>query len=223
MVDMVRSGKLAVLATLAFLAALPAVARSDGFFFKPGDRVVMLGDSITEQHLYSNYVEMWTVTRFPNLEADLPQHRHRRRHLAVAAIAASSATCAAYKPTALTVDFGMNDGGYGGFNKNRYQAYMNGLQGMADQAKAASIRVAWITPQPLDTGDQGTTALTGYNQTLEKFSDGVKDIADKNDGLLRRSVPPLPVPPWTRLGPPAPSTTASPAATPSTPDRPARL
>jgi hypothetical protein len=26
--------------------------------------IVMIGDSITEQHLYSNYVEMWTVSRF---------------------------------------------------------------------------------------------------------------------------------------------------------------
>ena len=40
-------------------------AKADDFFFKDGDVVVMIGDSITEQHLYSNYVEMWTVTRFP--------------------------------------------------------------------------------------------------------------------------------------------------------------
>jgi hypothetical protein len=53
---------------------------------------------------------------------------------------------------------------------------------MADQAKAANIRTAWITPQPLDNDEQGPTALTGYNQTLEKFSAGVKTIADKNDG-----------------------------------------
>lgn len=61
---------------------------------------------------------------------------------------------------------------------------MDGLQGIADQAKAANIRVAWITPQPLDNGDQGPTALVGYNQTLEKFSDGVKVIAEKNDGVF---------------------------------------
>ena len=36
------------------------------FFFKDGDVVVVDGDSITEQRLYSNYVEMWTVTRFPD-------------------------------------------------------------------------------------------------------------------------------------------------------------
>ena len=38
--------------------------------------------------------------------------------------------------------------------------------------------------QPLDGGEQGQTALTGYNQTLEKFSDGVKVIADKNSGVF---------------------------------------
>ena len=42
-----------------------ATAQAEDFFFKDGDVVVMIGDSITEQHLYSNYVEMWTATRFP--------------------------------------------------------------------------------------------------------------------------------------------------------------
>ena len=55
---------------------------------------------------------------------------------------------------------------------------------MADQAKSASIRVAWVTPQPLDGPEQGSTALSGYNQTLEKFSDGVKTIAQKNGGMF---------------------------------------
>jgi hypothetical protein len=41
-----------------------------------------------------------------------------------------------------------------------------------------------VTPQPLDNDEQGTTALTGYNQTLEKFSDGVKSIANKNNGTF---------------------------------------
>jgi lysophospholipase L1-like esterase len=90
-----------------------------------------------------------------------------------------------YNPTAMTVDFGMNDGGYGGFNEGRFKAYHNGLQGMADQARAAKIRVAWVTPQPLDTGEQGKTEPSAYNKTLEQFSEqGVKEIAQKNDGLF---------------------------------------
>jgi lysophospholipase L1-like esterase len=172
-------------AAALFLAALAApVARADDFFFKDGDVVVMIGDSITEQHLYSNYVEMWTVTRFPAWKLTFRNtgiggdtstggnNRFRRDVLR-------------YHPTALTVDFGMNDGGYGGFNQGRFDNYLKGLEGMAEQAKAANLRVAWITPQPLDTGDQGPTALVGYNQTLEKFSDqGVAAVAHKNGGLF---------------------------------------
>jgi lysophospholipase L1-like esterase len=171
------------LALLAVAALWSAPARADDFFFKDGDTVVMIGDSITEQHLYSNYVEMWTVTRFPNwklafrntgIGGDTSPGGNRRFERDVVR----------YRPTAITVDFGMNDGGYGGFNEGRFSSYMKGLQGMADQAKAAKIRVAWITPQPLDGGEPGKTALTAYNQTLEKFSDGVKEIAKKNDGLF---------------------------------------
>jgi hypothetical protein len=55
--------------------------------------------------------------------------------------------------------------------------------GMADQAKKANVRAAWITPQPLDGAEPGSTALTGYNKTLERFCDGMKTTAEKNGGL----------------------------------------
>ena len=54
-------------AALALALGLQTSTQADDFFFRDGDRVVMIGDSITEQHLYSNYVEMWTVTRFPKI------------------------------------------------------------------------------------------------------------------------------------------------------------
>ena len=160
-----------------------ASAQAEDFFFKDGDTVVMIGDSITEQHLYSNYVEMWTVTRFPQWKLTF-RNVGIGGDRSVGGNARFARDVLLHKPTAMTVDFGMNDGGYGGFSEAVFKPYMDGLQGMADQAKAADIRVAWATPQPLDNGDQGPTALVGYNQTLEKFSDGVKVIADRNDGLF---------------------------------------
>src|SRR2546425_5590714 len=116
-----------------------ASARAEEFFFKNGDVVVMIGDSITEQHLYSNYVEMWTVSRFPSWKLTFRNvgiggdrsvggdHRFQR-------------DVVSFKPTAMTVDFGMNDGNYEPFSPVAFQAYMKGLQGMADQAQAAKIR-----------------------------------------------------------------------------------
>lgn len=165
------------------LLALVGLARAEEFFFKDGDRVVMMGDSITEQHLYSNYVEMWTVTRFPSwnitfrnvgIGGDRSTGGNRRFRRDVLP----------YQATALTVDFGMNDGGYRAFEEATFKTYLDGLRGIADQAKEAGIRVAWLTPQPLDKADPGPTALTDYNLTLAKYAAGVQTIAEKNGGLF---------------------------------------
>ena len=156
---------------------------AEDFFFRDGDRVVMIGDSITEQHLYSNYVEMWTITRFPNWKITF-RNVGIGGDRSVGGNSRFTRDVLLHKPTAMTVDFGMNDGSYREFSDQTFKPYMDGLQGMADQAKAANIRTAWVTPQPLDNDEQGKTALTGYNQTLEKFSDGVRTIAEKNQGTF---------------------------------------
>src|SRR5437588_12317516 len=130
----------------------------------------MIGDSITEQHLYSNYVEMSVVTRFPAWNLTF-------RNVGIGGDRSTGGNSRfkrdvlAHKPTAMTVDFGMNDGGYQNFDTGRFQRYMQGLQGMADQARKAKIRVAWITPQPIERREPGPQ-LTAYNDPLEKFSAG---------------------------------------------------
>lgn len=167
--------------SVAGLSSFQNPASAQDFFFKDGDRVVMIGDSITEQHLYSNYVEMWTVTRFPKWNITF-RNVGIGGDRSVGGNSRFARDVLLHKPTAMTVDFGMNDGSYKEFSEQTFKPYMDGLQGMADQAKAASIRTAWVTPQPLDNDEQGPTALTGYNQTLERFSEGVKQIAEKNSG-----------------------------------------
>lgn len=173
--------RLALLAASSLGLCSNSIAKD--FFFRDGDRVVMIGDSITEQHLYSNYVEMWTVTRFPNWKITF-RNVGIGGDRSVGGNSRFTRDVLLHKPTAMTVDFGMNDGSYREFSEQTFKPYMDGLQGMADQAKAANIRTAWITPQPLDNDEQGKTALTGYNQTLEKFSEGVKTIAETNSGTF---------------------------------------
>jgi lysophospholipase L1-like esterase len=180
-----RSRWLCPLAVAVAVAALPrpaAAADDQAFFFKEGDKVVMLGDSITEQYLYSTYVETWSITRFPawkmtfrnvGIGGDRSVGGNRRFKRDVAAL----------QPTALTVDFGMNDGNYKAFDPATFKVYMDGLQGIADQAKAANIRVAWLTPSPVEKAEQGPP-LQGYNETLEKYSEGVKETAQHNGGLF---------------------------------------
>ena len=164
------------------LAALPCTAGD--FFLKDGDKVVMMGDSITEQHMYSSYVEAWTLTRFPSLDlkfvnvgiggdgAPGGDNRFKRDVLPFAA-------------TAMTVNFGMNDcGGPGSnFKEGYYNGFTNHLQGIANQAKTANIRVAWCTTTPAEVMDEGPSVLP-YIQNLEKFSAGVQKIAAANGNAL---------------------------------------
>jgi lysophospholipase L1-like esterase len=179
------------LAVLCFFLSLPlaglaadnaASPAAKEFFFKDGDTIVMIGDSITEQHLYSTYVEMWTLSRFP-------QWKLTFRNVGIGGDRSPGGNSRfkrdvlAYRPTTMTVDFGMNDGGYRNFDENLFHTYVRGLQGMAEQARKANIRVAWITPQPTERREPGTQ-LAGYNLTLEKFSEGVKEIAEKSGGVF---------------------------------------
>ncbi|MEI7899749.1 MAG: GDSL-type esterase/lipase family protein [bacterium] len=173
----------AAAAAVGLLAvAIPCTAAD--FFLKNGDTVVMMGDSITEQHQYSSYVEAWTLTRFPAWDlrffnvgiggdgASGGKERFKRDVLAFAA-------------TALTVNFGMNDcGGPGSnFNEGQYKNFMASMQKIADQAKAANIRVAWCTTTPAEVMDEGPSVLP-YILNLEKFSAAVKEIAAANGNAL---------------------------------------
>src|SRR3954469_16696665 len=112
--------KMALLSVFAMVASLAAPARAADFFFKDGDVVVIIGDSITEQHLYSNYVEMWTVTRFPNWKL-------RFRNVGIGGDRSPGGNSRfmrdvlIHKPTAMTVDFGMNDGGYRAFGDDTFK------------------------------------------------------------------------------------------------------
>src|SRR5207244_12095761 len=90
-------------------------ARAEEFFFKDGDVVVMIGDSITEQHLYSNYVEMWTVSRFPGWKLTF-------RNVGIEGERSTGGNeslqrdVIIFKPTVMTVDFGINEGNNQAFN-----------------------------------------------------------------------------------------------------------
>src|ERR1700735_3124466 len=120
--------------SVALLALAAPAAPAQDFFFNDGDVIVMIGDSITEQHLYSNYVEMWTVTRFPAWNLTF-------RNVGIGGDRSVGGNnrfqrdTAPYRATAMTVDFGMNDGSYKAFDEPTYKTYMGGLQGIADKAK----------------------------------------------------------------------------------------
>jgi lysophospholipase L1-like esterase len=141
--------RLSALLLLVAAPSLPAAEPAGEFFFKPHDRVMFLGDSITEQYQYSSTIELYLTTRFP----------HWNCLFLNAGIGGDTATgganrfdnhVLAEKPTALTIDFGMNDGGYGGFDQAKCDRFVRDTERMLDKAAKAGVRTALISPNAVE-------------------------------------------------------------------------
>ena len=113
----------ALVATLVLLSTAHGTAAepAENFFFKKGDRIVFLGDSITEQYQYSSYIELYLTTRFPKWNLTFI-NAGIGGDTAIGGARRFTSHVLDEKPTALTIDFGMNDGGYGAFNANGNKA-----------------------------------------------------------------------------------------------------
>jgi hypothetical protein len=193
----------AVLTLLAF-ALQAAGAWAADFLIHDGDRVVFLGDSITEQRLYTTYLEAYALTRHPEWKlwfrnvgwggdtAWLRQRAHPDEAKLFAADESSQGQMVEHsvgmglerdvlplKPTLVTVKFGMNDHAYQAFREDIFRAYVRSQSQIAKVLEEHGARVAFLTPQPIEEKrpdpDQDVK-----NQSLRKFADGLKDVAAKS-------------------------------------------
>jgi lysophospholipase L1-like esterase len=169
---------LSLLALVLASAPLLAAEKESDFFFHKGDRIVFLGDSITEQYEYSTLIELYLTTRFPKGEMTFLN----------AGIGGDTATggarrfaehVLAEKPTALTIDFGMNDGGYGGFNEGRAKQYSEKTEEMLKAAQKAGVRVALISPNAVQVRNHPN--LKTYLETQQRFYAPLKELAAKHE------------------------------------------
>ncbi len=158
------------------LSAAPLFAQPKDFFFQPNDRIVFLGDSITEQYQYSSYMELYLTTRFPKGNFVFIN----------AGISGDTANGGASrfqshvldeKPTAVTINFGMNDGGYGKFNEGGNKVFREKTEAMLKAAKDAKVRVAVCSPNAVDPRVKSNGAE--YFETQKQFYAPLKDIATK--------------------------------------------
>jgi lysophospholipase L1-like esterase len=175
------------------------------FFIQDGDRVVFLGDSITEQRLYTTYIEAYTLARYPQWKltfrnvgwggdtAWLRQRSHPDEPTLFAADEAGQQAMVEkavkgglerdvlpLRPTAVTIDFGMNDHAYQPFREDIFKAYVRSQTELAKVLEAAGARVALLTPQPIED-KRPDPDQDARNQSLRRFSDGLREVAEKEN------------------------------------------
>ena len=184
--------------------ALVTRGHAGEFAIHDGERVVFLGDSITEQRLYTTYIEAYALTRHPawNLTfrnvgwgGDTAWLRQRAHPDEAKLFAADETTqqgmvessvkkglerdVLPLKPSFVTVKFGMNDHSYQQFRPDIFGAYVRSQGQIAKMLGSSGARVAFLTPQPIEDNKRTDPDKDIRNESLRKFSDGLKDVAAK--------------------------------------------
>jgi lysophospholipase L1-like esterase len=162
----------AVVAVAGLLGGQAAAA--DDFFFKPKDRVLFLGDSITEQYQYTNLIEYYLTTRFPTWDLTF-YNAGIGGDTAWGGLNRAAGDVLREHPTAVTINFGMNDGGYRGPEKNIYDNYIRNQNALVKKLTDAGVRVALLSTSPVEARKRKDGEI--YNKTLETFCEGLKGVA----------------------------------------------
>jgi lysophospholipase L1-like esterase len=171
---------------LAALAACSALAFAQGgFYLKDGDRVVFYGDSITDQRLYTTFVETFVVTRFPKLNVIFVHSGWGGDRVTGGAGGGIDLRLERdvlpYRPTVVTIMLGMNDGRYRPFDERIFGAYSRGTAEIVRRLREAipGLRITLIRPSPYDEVTREPMSGGGYNPVLVKFGDFLADLARK--------------------------------------------
>lgn len=193
---------------LALAITVPGCGAKDAdFLLRDGGTVVFLGDSITYQRFYTTYIEAYALTRFPKqaftfrnvgVGGDTAWFRRRvasdenllfaagdteQQKMVETAVGAGLARdVLPLKPTVVTVDFGMNDHGFGAFREDFFRAYCRSQKEIVRVLTKNHARVVLLTPQPIEESGHRPDQ-DARNQALRKFSDGLKAICS-SDGAV---------------------------------------
>jgi lysophospholipase L1-like esterase len=162
------------LGVIAVLAVLAEQASSAEFFFKPKDRILFLGDSITEQYEYTNFIEYYLTTRFPSWDLTF-FNAGIGGDTAGGGNGRATRDVLSERPTAVTINFGMNDGGYRAPDPGIYANYIKNQNALVKKLTDAKVRVALLCTSPVE-GRKRKDGET-YNQTLASFCKGLEEVA----------------------------------------------
>lgn len=158
--------------------------------FKTGDRVVFIGNSITDGGHYHSYIWLYYMTHFPNtrfmvynagIGGDVAGQMYRRLDYDVFP----------HKPTVVTLTFGMNDSGYYDFYKKEadsiatarvaecYASYKK-IETVFKQYPA--VKKILITTSPYDETSRFTknNIFPGKSKTMLKIDDFQEAAAKAN-------------------------------------------
>ncbi len=163
-------------APAAAVAAPPQAFKTlvDRVEMKDGDTWVFLGDSITHQCQYTQYVENFYYTRYPKMKVRF-HNAGVGGDRAADALARFDADVASYKPKYVTILLGMNDGGYTNYQQPIFDAYQRDMTTVLDKIAAIGATAIPMTPTMFDS--RASKQMNRPNTEMkERYYNGVLSL-----------------------------------------------
>ncbi len=162
---------------LAFLALQIPSRAAD----LPADaRVAVIGDSITEQKLYSKFIECYLLACTGRDDITVFQFGWSGERADGFANRLAN-DLAVFGPTVATTCYGMNDGSYVPYNESIGKAYQGNMERVVEGLKTAGVRML-VVGSPGGVDPDFFTRLDGavYNDNLAHLRDIAKALAEKH-------------------------------------------
>jgi len=147
---------------------------------KKGQRVAVVGDSITEQKQYSKFIELYLTACLPELDLHVIQLGWGGE-TAPGFAARMNNDLLPWKPDVVTTCYGMNDGGYRAYDESIGKRYYNAMADIVARLKKSGATVVVGGPGVVDSkyfrgGGEPTKV---YNDNLKHLDELAKKLADE--------------------------------------------
>jgi lysophospholipase L1-like esterase len=173
--------------TRRLLLTLPfaplALRANDGFYLRGGDHVVFYGDSITDQRLYTTFVETFAVTRYPKMPVRFT-HSGWGGDRVTGGGGGNLQTRLQRDvfdqgPTVFTSMLGMNDGRYRAYDPAIFDEFAKGYEEIVNrvQTRLPDCRITLIRPSTYDDITRPPLFEGGYNAVLVRYGDYLAKLA----------------------------------------------
>jgi lysophospholipase L1-like esterase len=175
------SRPLKAVALIALLALVFAGTTSAAptVFPQPGAHLAIAGDSITEQKLYSRFIEDYLQMCTPEVQVYAAQFGWGGES-APGFAGRMDNDMKLFGPNVVTTCYGMNDGSYRPFDEGIGKTYENAMRDIVSRLTKAGVTVVVGSPGAVDTKYFGGPERANmYNDNLAHLRDIAKKIADE--------------------------------------------
>lgn len=170
------------LASLVTLILTAVILPAADPVLQKGDRLAIVGDSITEQKLYSKFIETYILACMPQLEVQCLQFGWGGERAPGFANRMDN-DLVPWKPDVVTTCYGMNDGEYREYEERIGRTYEEGMRRIIDRMKEIGAQVVVGSPGVVDSQTWASREPDRdkvYNDNLNHLRGIARDLAREN-------------------------------------------